>query len=385
MKIDFEELELVLLKFSKYRICDEELKAIKCSETIAKLKDIRETNENKKFITVFIILNNKLVHKEEKRLDNFSLEFFSKYSNNKDKKGFRVIAYCFDTTTKSEKEEYLDFSTTNNRFNFLNEIKKAPLIIKKYIAPIFALIGGLTLLFTYLGFSEYGIPTSYISDTPSIVFLIISSLVILASLSLVIFIFIIAVLSSIYVVISYFSKKINPLQEYNNTKRILRIMKHLVWFVPGTILLIFTILISGSILSSITSNNLFDKKAYELVMTQYFHKHSGYPKILKKDEKYYYLPVKDARYYYVYDIEKVKKLYLEDATVKTRIMGMCRDKNNFDKLFENFKRYYIVNNNYIKPEYLNEHFPIADKNITIENFNTSKLITRKDILKLCSK
>ena len=107
--------------------------------------------------------------------------------------------------------------------------------------------------------------------------------------------------------------------------------------------------------------------------------YSGYPKILidnsKEKNNMYYVPFEAKGYYYVYNIQDVKKNYFSDLNKTLIQQTLCKKKN----LRYEFMQTYIIDNPYIKAKYQNKRFSINDKNITIEEFNLAKMISIDDI------
>jgi len=121
------------------------------------------------------------------------------------------------------------------------------------------------------------------------------------------------------------------------------------------------------------------KSNYVMVYYVYNNMYSGYPKILidnsQEKNNTYYVPFEAGGYYYVYNIEDVKKRYFADLN-KTQIQQtLCKKK----KLIDEFMNTYIIDNPYIKAQYQNKRFSINDKNSTIKEFNETKIISIDDI------
>ena len=406
MKIDFQPLQLKLLKFSKYKVFEEEGSETICKNAIKKLKALRdEGDETQKYITTFIIFDNKIVERIDQRLDKFTLRAFSSYEVKKEK--VKILSYCFNISNKTAKNKYHIFLATVSQEEIKCKLKDDFNFIKQYISPFLFLLTGLVLFFTYLGFSEYGIPDSYITDIASISFLIIASIVfilVLGILSISVTLYLLIPLSlcgipgcswftlfiviCIYIILflTIFRLK-KPLLMNQLNRRWIDFTRSLSIIMGIVVILIFGFLLSQSIFSSLIRNTNFNKSAYEFIMDVYFSNYSGYPKILTKNGKTYYLPVKDNKYYYIYDVQEVKKKYFNLLLKKNNTIildKICSSQQN--KLA--FKRSYILNNPYIKPKHLKEQIPInaKDMDIHIEDFNMSKLITLTDInVSLCQK
>ncbi len=406
MKIDFQSFQLKLLKFSKYKIFEAEGNEITCKDAINKLKKLRKKGDEKqKYITTFIIFDEKIIKRIDERLDKFTLSPFYAYEITKDK--FKILSYCFDISDKNAKNKYHTFLATVSQEEIKCKLKDDFSFIKQYISPFIFLFTGLILFFTYLGFSEYGIPDSYIADIASISFLIIASIiftliVVIVSISIAFYLLIPLILceifgcswqiliigSGIYLFLFFTVLRIKkPLLVSQINTLWIDFIRSLSIVIGVIIIFIFVFLISQSILSSLIKNTNFNNKtAYEFIMSVYFSNYSGYPKILTKNEKTYYLPVKDNRYYYLYDVEEVKKNYfnLLLKNYKNKLDQICYSKQN--KL--EFIHSYILDNPYIKPKRLKEQIPIntKDVDIHIEDFDMSKLITLNDInVSLCQK
>jgi hypothetical protein len=137
-----------------------------------------------------------------------------------------------------------------------------------------------------------------------------------------------------------------------------------------------------SILSSFFPySKFYNKSGYELAINEYITRFSGYPKILIKDQKKYYVPVVDSDYYYVYDIEKSKNQYLSKLNEK-KLNSIC--KSNSTK--EEFQKNYIVNNPYIKPQFLTEKISMEDNDVRLEPLEKNeRLIKLEEINEICKK
>ena len=155
----------------------------------------------------------------------------------------------------------------------------------------------------------------------------------------------------------------------------------------GSLYLSFSILVfvmmSQSIISSYFPNfKLYDKTGYELAMHEYLTKFSGYPKILIKNQKEYYVPAIDSDYYYVYDLEESEELYLsslKQENMKPKLESICKDSNTIKE----FQKNYIPNNPHIKPQFLNEKIKIED-NDELKSFKYDNVIKLEKINELCN-
>ncbi|WP_323595953.1 hypothetical protein [Aliarcobacter butzleri] len=150
--------------------------------------------------------------------------------------------------------------------------------------------------------------------------------------------------------------------------------------------ILFLTIMGQSILSSFFSHSKFyNKSGYELAINEYITRFSGYPKILIKNEKEYYVPVVDSDYYYVYDIKASKNKYLSDLKeekMKSRLKSICENENKIKEFLKN----YIVNNPYIKPQFLTEKISMEDNDVKLEPLqNFDRLIKLEEIDSLCKK
>jgi len=402
-KLEYKSLKLKLLKFSQYKICEKEVNSLKCKEVIKSIQKLRkDNNEKKSYISILIISDDKIIDTIDSRLDSFNLNFFKKYS--KAQKDIKIVVYFFDMKDKFTKNKYHSFLEENSFYTYKERAKNAYSVFKLYFSPILILLGLFVLFFTYLGVAEYGIPSDYITDIASIAFLMISASAItigalILLMSVVTFFFIpfffyaifefnglwsFLIILVIYIILFYgFFKNAYPLK----TKFIHQFMLqlNLILIAGFTIVLILGsgFIMTKSILSTFFENNkYYDKSGYGLVINEYFNHCTGFPKILKKEDKYYYLPIKDSKRYYVYDIDDVKDRY--NTLLKNNTEGSYGQICKNDEMKNKFYKNYILNNPYIKPAYLKEQFKIDNKEIKVEDFNMSKIITFSEINNLCN-
>lgn len=405
MSYNYEELKLKLelFEFSQYKKLDENMSKINFKDIKNELKAYRiSPKQDKKYITIFLVSNDKIIKRIDKSLDKFKLQIFKQYKN--EKSNLKVVCYIFDTTNKQSSFDYQKFLYKNTFFNITESLQNGLSIFKQKIIPLLGLLSAFLLLFTYLGVSEHGIPSSYIADTPIIAFLLMASFTVFAGLLVVLYLGIIFLLiplilcvifdcfapipfgliliSYLLIFYIYFTNKF-PLLVYEYHRLLGFLAKLLVIVLPSFSALIIGFYIIQSILSSYyPNNNFYGKSMYTSVILEYQARYSGYPKILKRDGKEYYVPVKDARYYYVYDIKNVKKRYFNDLSKgkQDKLSKICMSS----QIEKEFIDGYILNNKYIKPKYLTLHFSINDTSIIIEDFNKSKLINFDDIDELCN-
>ena len=400
---NYDELKLKLLKFSKHKIISEDAKNINFLDIKKKIENYKkEFNQEKKFITVFIILDNKVTLQYDERLDKFNLKIFDPYIN--EKNNLKIIIYLFDTTLKN-----------NGYFNFLNvcenikqktNFKKNISIFSKINLPLNGFLGICFTIFTIFALAEYGIPITKVTDFHIIVILQIFSIlfliVILSFFS--IFAIILCIPFSLYLYVEYhnllvlglleviilvitnwYLKKNYPILLNKLPMFIIRPFLYIMAFFSAFFSILILIIMGQSVFSSFFSHSpLYDKSGYELAMNEYITRFSGYPKILIKNKKEYYVPVVDSDYYYVYDIEESKNKYLFDLKeekMKSRLNSIC--ENNFTK--EEFQKNYIVNNPYIKPKFLTEKISMEDIDAKLEPLNLKKLIKLEEINTLCEK
>ena len=75
---NYDELKLKLLKFSKHKIIQEEANNIKFLDIKKKIENYKdEANQKKKFITVFLVSDDKVIMQYDERLDKFYLKFLT--------------------------------------------------------------------------------------------------------------------------------------------------------------------------------------------------------------------------------------------------------------------------------------------------------------------
>lgn len=396
---DYEELKLELLKFSKNKIIDDYAKDISFFENYRKLFKYKLEQNKNKYIVVLLVSDDKVVKKIDNRLDKFTFKFWKKYFN--EKENIRVVVYLFDTDNENAQLE--NFLGVNSKLTLKSEINYAFDFFKKYITIPSGLLGALIVFFTYLGITEYGIPIDKVQDATSISYLLIAGIGTVVGFFVLIipivfyFIFPILVCSFLcnghlpywlivlfiyFLVYNLLGRKypviINLINHF-----LIEITKGAVFSIIALSIITVTLIISQSILSNLVPDNKFyDKSGYRMVLSEYLLHYSGYPKILNKDGKDYYLPVKDNRYYYVYDVNNVKDEYfswLKKEKHNKKLAEICDNNTTKNK----FKEQYILNNPFIKPGYLNKSFKIDDSNISIEAFDMDKLISDKDVENLC--
>lgn len=406
MKDNYEELQVDLLRFARYKILDLTL-AISDKKTMLKeLQEIKDNQElNKKYITAIVVYDNKVIETINEKANKFDLKFLRKFKNNTD--DLKIIIYLFDITDKKNHTAYNSFLKVNNPSIFTNQLKEDFQTIK-HIAPIFGIVSAFVFLFVYLGLAEYGIPFGEVTDTASMVSMLISiflifiviltfSYILVAYFVIPFFVcylldiseilhcsnYSIMIMIGIYLFGIYFILNRNfPLlvSKYNNiVKEFIRDNTFIVSI--GISIVLIIIMLQAIISTFLPKNTFYSKSAYAFVGSGYHYYYSGYPKILKKNEKYYYVALKDARRYYAYDIQNIKERYFDLLRKDEQKNSIC--KNDTSK--KEFIKGYILNNPYIKPKYHTQYFKIDDKNITIEEFNINKLIHLDEIKKLCNK
>lgn len=397
---DNDELKLKLLKFSKYKIIDEESKNIKSFNIKKKLLNYKnELNHEQKYITIFIFSANKIVMKYDERIDKLDLKFFDQYLDEKD--NLRIIIYLFDTSNNSN--EYIDFSNMNENIKFKIEFKNYISIFSKFTLLLSGFFTMCFTFFTIYALSEYGIPIMKMMDFHVIVILQICTIlffILLCSLStiIVIFLFIPCLIYyigihhlfilfiiqiGILIISIWFLKKYYLYTLSKLPLFIIKIFLHLTVFFSAFLSLMILFIMSQSILSSIFPlNKLYDKSGYFLAIEQYSTRFSGYPKILNMNEKKYYVPIIDSNYYYIYDIDKSKKLFIssiKNEKQKSILASICTNDNTKRE----FQKNYIFNNPYIKPQFLTEKISIKDSNIELQPLDFNILISLEEINSLC--
>lgn len=412
MKKDFNLLEEELVKYSKFVIFKENGNSNICKKAILKLQNLRASgDERKKYITIFVVFNNKVIDRFDYRLDKFKLNIFSSYDT-KDAK-IKFIAYYFDTDKKIDKSSYKSFITYLDKDDIKYSIYTKYNSIKKAILPLTSIFTGLILLFCYFGLSEYGIPIDLISNMAVITFLLTVSVfaipIVTGVLIIVYFLLILPILFGIYFnvsiptiaffIIGYifivFILYINNI--YPNIVKISKVFLSevstvFITFLTFIMVSFFTlgilITIYYTIMKDLKNNPapyMSKYVVYEWVISYYYRYYSGYPKIVYKNKKMYYLVANDDIFFYTYDIDDVKSRYfklLKKKENKYTLKEICKNSNTR----ETFKKNYIINNPYIKPNYINKYISTSDKNITIESFDKSKMIDIDDINnKLCKK
>jgi len=410
---DFEPLRLELLHFSKYLEFDEEKEGISCPIAIQKLQKEKykdEEDAKKKYVIAFIVSGGKVIRIIKKKLDEFDIELFNDYMY--DKKDLRVVAYLFDTGIKKENRAFKQFlgkvSSSNSMFR---KIKKFSL---DHILSLFGILNimfsALVTHFIYLGLIAYGVVPYFFTGMQEIYFLML-----FAFLSIVVMVFLIYLLAPILLpfllafglagyygvklsllkgfglgvvviiillLLLYFVRKIKPLWIHSLFHEIKNFIPSLSIASAFVIFLFVVILIGGTTISGIMTHNFSKhlwRSNYGIVMDIYQNIYSGYPKILidnsKDKNNIYYVPFEAGGYYYAYDVDNVKERYFNDLN-KTQIQQkLCKKKS----LWNEFMETYIIDNPYIKQKYQNKRFSIDDKNVSIEEFNMTKVISVDDI------
>jgi len=186
----------------------------------------------------------------------------------------------------------------------------------------------------------------------------------------------------ILLVLLYIIMKLKPLwidSLLNEVKNFITILSTVASLIMFTLVVI---LIGGTTIFG-TQTHDFSKHLwrshYAWVIDIYQNMYSGYPKILidnsQEKNNTYYVPFEAGEYYYVYNIQDVKKRYFADLN-KTQIQQtLCKKKS----LRDEFMNTYIIDNPYIKAQYQNKRFSINDKNTTLKEFNETKIISINDI------
>lgn len=401
---NYDELKLKLLKFSKHKIIYEETNNIKFLDIKKKIQNYKnESNQKKKFITVFIVSDNKVIMQYDERVDKFNLKKFDPYINEKD--DLKIIIYFFDTI--HENNEYINFLNVCENIKLKISFKNHMSTFSKINLPINGFLSICFTFFTIFALSEYGIPLTKVTDFHIIVILQIFSILFLAimlsfatTLVLILIIplllytwtgynnlFILSILEVIILLsFTWYLKKYYPNLLNKLPIFIIKPSLYITAFFSAFCSILFLTIMGQSILSSFFPHIAFyNKSGYELVLNEYITRFSGYPKILIKNQKEYYVPVVDSDYYYVYDIEKSKNQYLsylKDQKMKSRLNSICEN----DSTKKEFQKNYIVNNPYIKPQFLTEKISIEDNDITLEPLQKfEKLIKLEEINTLCEK
>ncbi|PWE19217.1 hypothetical protein [Aliarcobacter skirrowii] len=400
---NYEELKLKLLKFSKYKILNDETKNIKFLDIKKQIQEYKnESNQKKKFITVFLISDNKVIMQYDERLDKFNLKIFDPYTN--EKNNLKIIIYFFDTTHKNN--AYINFLNVCENIKLKINFKNYISIFSKINLPISGFFSVCFTFFTIFALSEYGIPIIKVTDFHIIVILQMFSILFLAiffSFSAILIIFLlIPLLLYIYVgfnnlfilgivelvvllITTWYLKKYYPNLLNKLPILIIKPSLYIMSFFSIFCSLLFLTIMGQSILSSFFPySKFYNKSGYELAINEYITRFSGYPKILIKDQKKYYVPVVDSDYYYVYDIEKSKNKYLSDLKkdkMKSRLTSICEK----DSTKKEFLKRYIVNNPYIKPKFLTEKIKIDNNDVKLEALKFESLINLEEINDLCKK
>lgn len=401
---NYDELKLKLLKFSKHKIIQEEASNIKFLDIKKKIENYKEEpNQKKKFITVFLVSDDKVIMQYDERLDKFYLKIFDPYLN--EKNNLKIIIYFFDTTLKNN--EYINFLNICENIKLKKSFKNYISIFSKINLPTNGFLSICFTFFTIFALSEYGIPITKVTDFHIIVILQMFSILFLAIIlsfsTILIIILLIPLLLYIYagynnlfvlgileliaiITINWYFKKNYPNLLNKLPILIIKPSLYIMAFFSVFCSILFLTIMGQSILSSFFPNSpLYNKSGYELVLNEYITRFSGYPKILTKNKKEYYVPVVDSNYYYVYDIEKSKNQYISDLKeekMKSRLNSIC--ENEFTK--KEFQKNYIVNNQYIKPQFLTEKINMKDEDVKLEPLQEfERLIKLEEINTLCKK
>lgn len=397
---NYDELKLKLLKFSKHKIIHEENNNIKFLDIKKKIENYKdEPNQKKKFITVFLVSDNKVIMQYDERVDKFNLKIFDPYIN--EKNNIKIIIYFFDTSHKNN--AYINFLNVCENIKLKINFKNYISIFSKINLPINGFLSICFTFFTIFALSEYGIPITKVTDFSVITILLMFSILFLAivfSLStILIIILLIPLLLYFYAgfdnlfglgileaitlfTVTWYLKKYYPNLLNKLPILIIKPSLFIMAFFSIFCSILFLTIMGQSILSSFFPHSTFyNKSGYALAINEYITRFSGYPKILIKGEKEYYVPVVDSDYYYVYDIEKSKNQYLSKLKEK-KLDSIC--ENNSTK--EEFQKNYIVNNPYIKPQFLTEKISIDDNDVRLEPLEKNeRLIKLEEINELCKK
>jgi hypothetical protein len=82
--------------------------------------------------------------------------------------------------------------------------------------------------------------------------------------------------------------------------------------------------------------------------------------------------------------EESKNKYLSDLKkqeMKSKLDSICKN----DSTKKDFQKYYILNNHYIKPQFLTEKMSINDNDVILKPLQKNLLIKLDDINALCKK
>ena len=345
---NYDELKLKLLKFSKHKIIQEEANNIKFLDIKKKIENYKEEpNQKKKFITVFLVSDDKVIMQYDERLDKFYLKIFDPYLN--EKNNLKIIIYFFDTTLKNN--EYINFLNICENIKLKKSFKNYILIFSKINLPTNGFLSICFTFFTIFALSEYGIPVTKVTDFHIIVILQMFSILFLAVIlsfsTILIIILLIPLLLYVYagynnlfvlgilelvaiITINWYFKKNYPNLLNKLPIFIIKPSLYITAFFSVFCSILFLTIMGQSILSSFFPHSpLYNKSGYELVLNEYITRFSGYPKILTKNKKEYYVPVVDSNYYYVYDIEKSKNQYISDLKeekMKSRLNSICENE-----------------------------------------------------------
>ncbi len=400
---NYDKLKFKLLKYSKYKIIYEEANNVKFLNIKKKIENYKkEPNQDKKFITTFIISDNKVIMQCDERIDRFNLKKFDQYINKKD--NIKIIIYLFDTTI--ENNEYISFLNICENIKLKISLKQYISIFSKTNLPLSGFLSICFTFFTIFALSEYGIPINKVTDFHILVILQIFSILFLSMIfsffSILMFfllvplllyfgvginnLFILVALQLItFYIVNWYLKKKHPNLLSKIPKFIIKPTLLITAFISLFLSTIFLIIMAQSILSSFFPYAIFyNKSGYELVISEYITRFSGYPKILIKNQKEYYVPVVDSSYYYLYDIEESKNKYLSDLKkqeMKSKLDSICKN----DSTKKDFQKYYILNNHYIKPQFLTEKMSINDNDVILKPLQKNLLIKLDDINALCKK
>lgn len=402
---DYDELKLKLLKFAEYKIIDKESNNIKIFDIKKEIDNYRkESNQNKKYLTAFIISNNKVIMQYDERLDKLNLNKFDTYIN--EKNNLKIIIYLFDTILKNS--EYLNFLNICENVKLKINSKNYMSIFSKITLPINGFIGICFTFFTIFALSEYGIPITKVTDFHIIVILQIFSILFFAimlsfvtTLSVILIVplllyawtgynnlIVLGIVEMITIFsVTFYLKKRHPNLFNKLPIFMIKLFLSTMAFFSALFSILVLLIMGQSIFSSFFPDSpLYNKSGYDMAINEYRTRFSGYPKILiKNQQKEYYVPVVDSNYYYVYDLEKSKNQYLSDLKeekMKSKLDSICKNSSTKSEFQKNF----IVNNPYIKPSFLTEKINIKDDDVKLEPLEKSeRLIKLEEIDTLCEK
>jgi len=372
--INFEEIEPHLVQFSEFKIYDKENKQISYLDARKELEKIKEAKK-KENITAFLIFKGQIIERIDTSLGN--LDYFEKIY--KDKENLRLVIYNFKDEAKYKK--FLSNSKIDEYDNILISFRKK--IIKNYFRiSLFILL--ITTFIVYNIFIDFAIP---FDSTIDLIFLFKSEIFIVLFLYLFVpillpmicirctFPFLLSMI--IYWIMNIFnvSMPINILvtlfsffifyylidKKYIKFSYINKIYSYVLVF--GLSPFIGLVLISSTYLNDTKVN---------LVINPY-QKVYGYPKIIEKDNKEYYIVAKGKYNYLGYDIEEHKCKFI---TLK------YKDNKNFEDSNMPLSDFITDDNSEITSLYMKPQLNIKDKNITILNSDLFKKIkfTKDDCL-----